>query len=149
MIVQELKADDYEKRRRFSEIMLEFPEERLILTSDEAHFHLNGCVNKQNFRYWGPQNPKQIHERPLRSPKVTVWCAVCRLIILRPYFFEDNGRNVTVNSVRYVTMLTDLMYRSNTSWWFLFSCRRCRSKVFYPFKIVLRQGIWPWRPTLK
>ena len=25
---------------------------------DEAHFHLNGFVNKQNFKYWGMENPR-------------------------------------------------------------------------------------------
>lgn len=26
----------------------------ILLMSDEAHFHLNGSVNKQNFCYWAP-----------------------------------------------------------------------------------------------
>ena len=25
--------------------------------TDEAHFHMNGFVNKQNFRYWAVENP--------------------------------------------------------------------------------------------
>jgi hypothetical protein len=28
-----------------------------LIMSDEAHFHLNGNVNKQNFRYWAAENP--------------------------------------------------------------------------------------------
>ena len=35
------------------------------LMSDEAHFHLSGFVNKQNFRYWSATNPIEFHERPL------------------------------------------------------------------------------------
>jgi len=46
------------------------------LTSDEAHFHLNGSVNKQNFRYWSTINPRQVHEHPLHCDRVTVWIAV-------------------------------------------------------------------------
>jgi hypothetical protein len=43
--------------------------------SDEAHFHFSGTVNKQNFRYWSHNKPRELHQRPLHSPKVTVWCA--------------------------------------------------------------------------
>lgn len=28
-----------------------------VLTLDEAHFHFNDYVNKENFRYWAPANP--------------------------------------------------------------------------------------------
>jgi hypothetical protein len=43
-----------------------------LITSDEAHFHLSGYVNKQNFRFWGKENPQVLHETPLHSIKVTV-----------------------------------------------------------------------------
>ena len=35
--------------------------DKCLTMSDEANFSLNGCVNKQNFRYWASQNP-QIRE---------------------------------------------------------------------------------------
>ena len=41
---------------------------------DEAHFHLNGFINKQNFRYWIHTNPIALHEQPLHCEKVTAWC---------------------------------------------------------------------------
>ena len=37
--------------------------------SDEAHFHVRGFVNKQNFRYWSQASPRALHEKPLHSPK--------------------------------------------------------------------------------
>jgi hypothetical protein len=43
-----------------------------LITSDEAHFHLSGYVNKQNFRLWGKENPQVSHETPLHSVKVTM-----------------------------------------------------------------------------
>ena len=64
-------------------------EDLSIAMSDEAHFHLNGAVNKQNCRYWSPENPRIFHERPLHSPKVTVWCAVGKFGVIGPYFFEE------------------------------------------------------------
>ena len=42
--------------------------------SDEAHFHHSGYVNKQDCRYWRAKNSRNIHELPLHSQKVTVWC---------------------------------------------------------------------------
>jgi len=45
---------------------------------DEAHFHLNGVVNKENYRYWAVENPRNLHERPLQSPTVTVWRAISK-----------------------------------------------------------------------
>jgi hypothetical protein len=44
--------------------------------SDEAHFHLLGFVNQQNFRYRPATKPKEFCERPLRSSKVTVWFGI-------------------------------------------------------------------------
>ncbi|GBM32146.1 hypothetical protein AVEN_11929-1 [Araneus ventricosus] len=76
---------------------------------DEAQFHLSGCVNKQNFLYWAPNNPRKIHERPLHSERVTVWCAVADSGVIGPYFFEENGKAVTVTSARYVDMLGNFL----------------------------------------
>jgi hypothetical protein len=57
--------------------------------TDEAHFHLSGCVNKQNFRCWAEQNPQQLHQRALHSARVTVWCGVENFRGIGPYLFED------------------------------------------------------------
>ncbi|GFU22972.1 uncharacterized protein TNCV_3946471 [Trichonephila clavipes] len=47
-----------------------------ILFSDEAHFWLNGYVNKQNCRIWSEANPQVHVETPLHPEKLTVWCAL-------------------------------------------------------------------------
>ncbi|GFX95877.1 uncharacterized protein TNCV_2084571 [Trichonephila clavipes] len=47
-----------------------------ILFSDEAHFWLNGYVNKQNCRIWNEANPQVYVETPLHPEKLTVWCAL-------------------------------------------------------------------------
>ena len=74
--------------------------------SDKAHFHLTGYMNKQNYRYWADSNRKEVHERPLHSSKVTVWCAVSSHGVTGLYFFEDEERiTMTVTSNRYVAML--------------------------------------------
>ncbi|GFV99186.1 hypothetical protein TNCV_1511591 [Trichonephila clavipes] len=43
---------------------------------DEAHFWLNGYVNKQNYRIWSEANPQVYVETPLHPEKLTVWCAL-------------------------------------------------------------------------
>jgi hypothetical protein len=56
------------------------------------------AVNKQNFRYWSHNNPRELHHRPLHSPKVTVWCAIFQFLLWGPYFFEEDSVTVTVTS---------------------------------------------------
>ncbi|GFV45952.1 hypothetical protein TNCV_1977881 [Trichonephila clavipes] len=43
---------------------------------DEAHFWLNGYVNKQNGRIWSEANPQVYVETPLHPEKLTVCCAL-------------------------------------------------------------------------
>ncbi|GFU27867.1 hypothetical protein TNCV_449701 [Trichonephila clavipes] len=43
---------------------------------DEAHFWLNGYVNKQNCRIWSEANPQVYVETLLHPEKLTVWCAL-------------------------------------------------------------------------
>ncbi|GFW38069.1 transposable element Tc3 transposase [Trichonephila clavipes] len=76
--------------------------------SDEAHFWLNGYVNKQNCRVWSEANPQVYVETPLHPEKLTVWCALWAGGIIGPYFFKnDEGHNVTVNGDRYRAMITN------------------------------------------
>ena len=53
MFAQELSERDTETRRTCClEIQQHVPHAAIFLFSDEAHFHLCGAVNKQNFRYY-------------------------------------------------------------------------------------------------
>jgi hypothetical protein len=58
--------------------------------SDEAHFHVNGVVNRQNFRYWDTTNPFCYSEQPLHSPRITVWGAIGCQGVIGPFFFHGN-----------------------------------------------------------
>ena len=110
-IVQELKENDHQLRIEFcQQIMTNINKDNEFLDklwiSDEAYFHLTGYVNMQNHHYWADSNPKEVHERPLQSSKVTVWCAVSSHGVIGPYFFENEERiTMTVTSNRYVEML--------------------------------------------
>ncbi|GFV31844.1 hypothetical protein TNCV_2087471 [Trichonephila clavipes] len=75
--------------------------------NDEAHFWLNGYVNKQNCRIWSEANPQVYVETPLHPEKLTVWCALWDGGILLQ---NDEGHNVTVNGDRYRAMITNFSF---------------------------------------
>ncbi|GFU94287.1 DUF4817 domain-containing protein [Trichonephila clavipes] len=105
-LVQELKPNDHQARRRFvewaqNEIAVVPDFHKRILFSDEAHFWLNGYVNKQNCRIWSEANSQVYVETPLHPEKLTVWCTLWAGGIIGQYFFKnDEGHNVTVNGDR-------------------------------------------------
>ncbi|GFW28659.1 DUF4817 domain-containing protein [Trichonephila clavipes] len=79
-----------------------------ILFSDEAHFWLNGYINKQNCRIWSEANSQVYVETPLHPEKLTVWCALWAGGIIGPYFFKnDECHNVIVKDDRYRAMITN------------------------------------------
>ncbi|GFY26834.1 putative DD41D transposase [Trichonephila clavipes] len=76
-----IHENDHQARRRFvewaqNEIPVVPDFHKRILFSDEAHFWLNGYVNKQNCRIWSEANPQVYVETPLHPEKLTVWCAL-------------------------------------------------------------------------
>ncbi|GFV92598.1 uncharacterized protein TNCV_1374491 [Trichonephila clavipes] len=76
-----IHQNDHQARRRFvewaqNEIAVVPDFHKQILFSDEAHFWLNGYVNKQNCRIWSEANPQVYVETPLHPKKLTVWCAL-------------------------------------------------------------------------
>ncbi|GFV86334.1 hypothetical protein TNCV_1468971 [Trichonephila clavipes] len=108
-----IHQNDHQARRRFvewaqNEIAVVPDFHKRILFSNEAHFWLNGYVNKQNCRIWSEANPQVYVETPLHPEKLTVWCALWAGGIIGPYFFKnDEGHNVTVNGDRYTAMITN------------------------------------------
>lgn len=85
------------KQRRF-EFAIEFLDKiedgtvdlNKIIFTDEAHFWLDGYVNKQNFRIWGTEKPTFVATTPLHPKRVTVWCAVAATGIVGPIFIHEN-----------------------------------------------------------
>ncbi|GFV90787.1 transposase [Trichonephila clavipes] len=76
----------------YFKIMVDF--HKRIFFSDEAHFWLNGYVNKQNCGIWSEANPQVYVETPLHPEKLTVWGALWTGGIIGPYFFKnDEGHN--------------------------------------------------------
>ena len=71
-VMQHLKPTDQAARRNFAS----WTQDNDIIVdsvwfSDEAHFTLEGHVNKRNFRYWTEEKAAYFHEKPLHCEKVT------------------------------------------------------------------------------
>ena len=64
VIVQELSDCNMANRSISSEQLLEMLNDdgviSTVLMTDEAHFCLSGYVNKQDYRYWAPENPQEL-----------------------------------------------------------------------------------------
>ncbi|GFV02679.1 hypothetical protein TNCV_2743521 [Trichonephila clavipes] len=76
-----IHQNDHQARRKFvewaqNEIVVVSDFHKRILFSDEAHFWLNGYVNKQNCRIWSEANLQVYVETTLHPEKLTVWCAL-------------------------------------------------------------------------
>jgi len=111
-LTQQLKPNDHAQRREFVEWIIEHQQvdadfSSKIILSDEAHFHLEGFVNRQNCRVWGSENPHLFVEKQMHPQRVTVWCGFWAGGIIGPYFFENEaGQAVTVTGARYRDMIT-------------------------------------------
>lgn len=162
-VVHKILPQDLPARIQFCRTFLDVlnPNVLNLIMSDEAHFHLSGYVNKQNFRYWAAEQPQQIHEQPLHSEKVTVWCGVSAFGILGPYFFEENDRAVTVTSQRYLEMLQNFLLAElqqlgveNNVLWFQqdgatsHTARICMAALrnMFPGRLISRHGDFNWPP---
>lgn len=109
-LVQQLYPADKMARINFAEQELQRINQdpgRLlrIAFSDEAHFHIDGAVNRHNCRYWAPKNPTWVREQGLHSPRTTVWAAMWEGGIIGPIFFDRN-----VDSDSYLKMLETEFY---------------------------------------
>lgn len=103
--VTPLTPDDKTKRENFANDMLfrkensEISFDKIFFT-DEANFHTNGYVNKQNWRFWGTARPEIAVHRTAHPQRTTVWAAISGGRLFGPYFIHSN-----VNSVVYVETL--------------------------------------------
>lgn len=86
-IVQESREKVHANQKTlWAKILEKVPVETARVTN-EAHFHINGRVTKQNFCYWAQNNPRKLHERPLFTFLLTVQCAVSNFGVIGPYLF--------------------------------------------------------------
>ena len=141
--------------------MFEENEDLTPIMSDKAHFHLNGAVDKQKFRYWASENPRELHQRPLCGPKATVWCGLGKCGIFGSFFFEEGEEKATVTSDRYTRMfencfLPEFRRRgiNRPSMWFQQDWATAHTAIAsmtavraaFPNHVISRFGDLPWPP---
>jgi hypothetical protein len=105
VVVQELSDRDMANRSTAVEHLAGIlSDDVIILMAGEAHFHLSGSVNKQDFHYWGEEDPQQLHQWPLYG------VCVANFRGTGPSFFEDeDGHAVTLISARHIEMLWNFL----------------------------------------
>ncbi|GFV37083.1 uncharacterized protein TNCV_791701 [Trichonephila clavipes] len=91
-----IHQNDHQARRRFvewaqNEIAVVPDFHKRILFSDEAHFWLNGYVNKQNCRIWSEANPQVYVETPLHPETLNVWSLYGLVESLELWFQQDGA----------------------------------------------------------
>lgn len=164
-LVQELKVTDHQNRFNYSNSILSLHAQnadfiRKLIMSDEAHFHLNGYVNKQNCRIWGTENPFSLCESPSHPSRLTVWCGIWAGGVLGPYFFEDDDeRTVTVNGDEYRKMINiflapQLKAQKLVNMWFQQDGATCHTakatmailKSLFPGRLISKSGEIGWPP---
>jgi len=80
--------------------------------SDDGHFELSACVNKQNVCNCSEANPNEQHVKQLHSQRVTAWSGISAFGVIGPCFFEDETSSaVTVTSDRYMHMVNEFLFR--------------------------------------
>ena len=115
-LVHELKPIDHPMCFRFAKWACDRLIEdanfgKTIIFSDEAHFDLGGCVNKQNCRIWDTENSHAYIEKPTHPKRVTVWCGFWSRGIIGTFLFEnEQDEAVTVNGDRYRAMLNEFLF---------------------------------------
>ena len=109
-LLHALNEDDPDRRLQFCKTFLQFYENSAeiadqIIWSDEVTFKVNGHVNRHNSVYWYETNPREILEKEVNVPGITVWGGISSSGMIGPFFFEET---VTGNS--YLTMLQEKMW---------------------------------------
>ena len=126
-VVHNLLPDDLQRRLQYATSIQQHARTdphftHYLIMSDEAHFHLDGYVNRQNCRFWGESNPRELHHRQLHPRKCTVWCGVTSRNVIGPFFFEsEDGNALTISGERYRDMIDNLLrieIRDRPGMWF-------------------------------
>lgn len=72
------------------------------LWTDEAIFHLNGQVNRQDTRLWSTDNPHFYVEKEMKSKGLMVWAGIYAGGIIGPFFITGK-----LNGPKYLRMLKE------------------------------------------
>ncbi|GFY28367.1 putative transposable element [Trichonephila clavipes] len=154
-----IHQNDHQARCRFvewaqNEIAVVPDFHKRILFSDEAHFWLDGYVNKQNCRIWSEANPQVYVETPLHPEKLTVWCALWAGGIIGPYFFKTMKATTLQSMVITIFFIPELNNHDVQELWFQqdgAACHTARATIdllkdTFGDRLISRFGPVNWPP---
>jgi signal transduction histidine kinase len=87
-----------------------------MIFSDEAHFHLCGGVNRQDWIMWADENPHWFDERRLHPEKLTVWMGVGVEGVVGPYFWVPRATERGIDSSWMMSLLVDQVIPELQTW---------------------------------
>lgn len=92
---------------------------KLIIFTDEAHFHLDGYVNKQNYRYWGTEKPTEFNIRTHTPERITVWAGLTNRGVIGPFLIESSVDASVYEDILHkaIAQLEDDDYDLSQYWW--------------------------------
>ena len=64
-----------------------------LIVTDEAAFHMNGLINRQNNRKYSPkgQPPQNFYEKSISREQISVWMGLTGSdLVIGPLFYEGN-----------------------------------------------------------
>jgi len=93
-LLHEIRAVDKPKRNELAECTLEKIDSEPnfmhnIMYTDEAIFHINGCIIQCNCQIWGNEKPHITHEFVRDSPKLNIWCELIHNRIFGLFAFAE------------------------------------------------------------
>jgi hypothetical protein len=95
-LTQPLSEDEIARRYAFARrhaVLLEDSSGVLNVTwfSDEAHFHLDGYVNKKNVRFWASENLRLTVANPVHPERLILWYALSNIGIFGTMFISGTA----------------------------------------------------------
>ena len=84
--------------------------------SDEAHFHLCGGINRQNWIMWADENPHWFDVRQLHPGKWIVWMGFGIEDIISPVFWQPRGTENGIDSSWMMSLLVDHVIPELRTW---------------------------------
>jgi hypothetical protein len=106
-LLHEIRAADKPMRNEFAECTLEKIDiepsfMHNIMFTEEAIFHINGCIIQCNCQIWGSKKPQVTHEFVHDSPKLNIWCEIRHDRIFGLFAFAEKE---TINVMKFLDVL--------------------------------------------
>jgi hypothetical protein len=116
----------------------------------EAYFTNKSCTKAQTTRIWAAENPHELHQVPIHTEKIGLWCAISRRRTIGPIFFDP-----TVTSAVYadiVQQFVALLNEDERYCWYQQDGATCHTsnetmtllKQFLDDRIISK-NLWPPR----